>query len=420
VRDTLRLALAGLPAAGIAALGALAVGVEKDLHTATTVWAPLDTLPWLFVRCFAGGPLWRCALVQGLALAGLGLALRTWQGRPSKERGLALAAALLLVLWAVAPFNLGFWQFFSPRFLPLAAACALVLLPLERLGRGRRAARVALAAWSGAAAGWAIPHHAALADATAPALSGLDQPLVRVGPRLPVILDPHAGLPADSASSELPFYAPLRNLGQLYMVAHGGAAPYTFATSRFLHGVLYRAEPEAALPQFPTLRSLRGFFVPSEPFTPGERERTLVRAAMAGSQFEDVILWGPEADIERILATGYEVAYRRGRLAIATFRGCPASLAVAGPSQAARWVDVGWAPAFDAYRRLSVPATAGSDESGLTLPDAPCTPLWLRVVESDGAGHETVVRCAEAAGEPLLVSGPGGAGPRHLRCTPLR
>ena len=92
------------------------------------------------------------------------------------------------------------WQFFAPRFLPLGCLYTVALLPVERLADARR--RVALgglAAFTAASLVWAVQTSVALRARVGEALSGLEAPVTRTGPRLVVAMDPFAGLTADEA-----------------------------------------------------------------------------------------------------------------------------------------------------------------------------------------------------------------------------
>jgi hypothetical protein len=208
---------AALVALSVAASGLEGLVAQSEAEGAARYErAPL----WTLGRCFLGGPAWRAWPLTLLAASAPLLAVaRRGSARRPEDRALLIAGSLLLAAAAMLPLHVPAWQFLSVRFVPVACCVLVAALPLERL-RGVAARRVAIAclvAFAATSTAWAAGYNRDLAARSADALSGLDAPLERDGPRLPVVLDP--GLPATPLDpGAMPYAAPLANLGHLYAV----------------------------------------------------------------------------------------------------------------------------------------------------------------------------------------------------------
>jgi len=330
-----RCAAMGLPAATIAVAILAAAGDQAALTVepgaAGAAWVAEWPGPRLMAKCFASGPPWR---VWAPLLLALGVALHApvsgWASRRSEDRVLLMAGVALLLCAFALPLHLPGWEFFSPRFLPMALCCLVLVLPLERLEGSLRygAAVAALVALALASTLWAAAYNRELGARSAPALAGLEAPLRRSGPRLPMVMDPLLGRPLEDADAWVPYAAPLLNLGQIYATEQGGMPAHTFAVSRPTHHVLLRDDPVRPFPAYPSrtyplLLAREG----AGEGTPLRRKLTTY-VASHGVDFEDVILWGLPADAELLLERGYVADWRSEGLMLAHFEGCPVQLAI--------------------------------------------------------------------------------------------
>ena len=311
-----RLALVGAPALVVLLLVLADLAAFDEPGTPQTTWLPAWAALAPTLRTFAAGPPWRAWPMALLAAGGLVGAGARWRELTPSERGLALISAVSLALSATLPFHLHAWQYLSPRFLPLALLPAIALLPVERAPAARAPLALALAAYAAAALVWATGHHRRLRATCDEALSGLEAPLRRSGPRLPLILDPLAGGRYGMFEGEVPLVEPLRHLGALYVVAQGGMQPYVFASSRRLHGYLAR-EGKTPFPAVPPSSLWYRFAVGDASRAPEVRRALLRALAQAGRGYEDVILYGRPEDADALLAEGYDQDYRNGGLLIA-------------------------------------------------------------------------------------------------------
>ena len=151
LKELALLALVGLPTMGIAAL-ALSSGATA-LPTTPTDLGPLDRV-LLLAKAFVSGPWWRGAIPVVAAVLGVLATARSRDEASAVERGLAVAATVLLALASFVPFNIGGWEYLGPRFIPLGVTLGVVVLPIERLGRPRWALAAA-SLWTAAAIAWA-------------------------------------------------------------------------------------------------------------------------------------------------------------------------------------------------------------------------------------------------------------------------
>jgi hypothetical protein len=384
--DAVLAALMAAPAVALTVVTARASGAPPM----PTVWLePLDKLAML-AKGFVGGPAWRSWPFVVLALAGFAsAAMRARRGVATDvEKALAVAGGGFFLLGALAPLHYGGLQVFGPRFLPLSTMLGVALVPVERLrGRAASLALVASAALTAASLVWAGAHHVALRRRVDDALSGLDQPIRRSGPRLPIVLDPWAGLPHQVSDSDLPLVAPLFNLGKLYAVQQGGVPPYLFTTASGIHFFLNRASSQRAYPPAYNEGDLAD---PELVATPEARARFLGFLAMLGAGYEDVILYGEPRDAAAFTGRGYQADWQRGGLLIAHFTGCPLAIAARAPARppAPLLVEVRWGRELPPALMTAVmpDAFSPSGEARVECPHCPCGELWFRAgVDLDGS-----------------------------------
>jgi hypothetical protein len=225
------------------------------------------------------------------------------------------------------------------------------------------------------------------------ALSGLQSPIKRSGPRMIVPMDPYAGLAPgdDTASAEIPYYAPLFNLGALYAVEQGGIPSYTFVTNPKLHSFVFSAKGRARYPELYDPADLRNPMVAADP---AARAALLTFLAVVGAPFEDVVIHGRPEDGDVLADRGYVTDFRRGGLFIGRFEGCPVTIEVRSPSPrtATLYVESGSDPLPQAWNRQVVaPETSPPAEPGEGVVEvkpalALCGPAWLRVtLDLDGS-----------------------------------
>lgn len=379
LRELGLLALTGLPAMALAATAANDAG-------GPTSWLTLADRLTVLPRTFLPGPLWRAWPPLLLGLAGVALTAARRRAASRAEIALAGAAALHLALAFTAPIDLAAWQLFAPRFLPFGCLLGAALLPLERLDARRRLAVTAgLAAFTAASLLWAGRTAASLRAGDDEALSGLDAPLRRRGPRLVVDVDAFAAQ-RDSLHNEIPYYAPLFNLGPLYAVAQGGVPAFAFLNNPRLHAFVMT---EASRVSYPTLFDAAALADKAVQTNPGMRARVVTFLATVGAPFEDVVLRGRPEDGDVLTARGYVPDFRRGGLFIGHLEACPvtARIEVAGPFTSRVLVEYGADPLPHALRRTSLRDLSRASLSNVRLSPPLCGPMWLRVtLDRDGSG----------------------------------
>jgi len=373
--------LMALPAAGVAWLShAKGDGVQLQMDGAWSWHTPFG----MVTSCFVGGPAWRSWPVVGLALIGVASFIYAAQARRDPDqRPLFVMGALSLAVAAFAPLHLGSWNFFAPRFAPGALVYLALLVPTERLrDRLRTGSTIALATFALASLSWAWNYHRDLRRRSDDALAGLDAPIVRSGPRLPLILDPLLGEPFDPWARTVPFVVPSLSVDMLYVTEQGGVSPGQFTSIPTLHPVVWRRGPGTNFPPSPPKDVSHLLMNPA--FDPSRRTALLNYAASYAPGFEDVLLLGDAADTAAILRRGFDVDWAKGRFTIARFHGCPLRLVISGGKSESHaiLVQVGWYPASRVtFSRAIEPAEMQDGLTSITIPHAPCGQVWLKLVE---------------------------------------
>jgi hypothetical protein len=408
-----RAALLGAPAALLAAalLAPGLGGFERANAAGGEAWSPQRAPLWTLGSCFFAGPAWRAWPATLLAAAApFGwLALRRRPRATPEDCALVVVGAVLLLGAALLPLHLPAWDFFSVRLLPLAVAGLLLSWPFEALAaRPRRALGAALAGFAAASALWPLAYNRELAARAAPALAGLDAPLRRDGPRLPIVLDPYLGRPLDDSRARVPYAVPLLNLGQLYAMAQGGIAPFTFAHSRALHAVVWRPEARRSFPPVVDRRYAIDLAKPAFRDDAGLRAAVTTYLAGIGTHYQDVILWGRPEDAERLERLGFVAEVHRGGLLIARFRGCPLTVTFphdALPPTDAR-IELGWLPAWHVTHRYRIDRRFQDASGDLALPleNPPCGGAWLRLASDSAPAGSLRCEGADAEGRLLIPS----------------
>ena len=351
------------------------------------------------------GPAWRAWPLALLALGSLAFGVvRARDGRGPFDRSLLVAGAGFLAAATALPLHLPNWEFFSVRFAPIATVLLCLALPVERLPLvGRRAVAVASLVFALAATGWGAVHHRSLFERTAPAHAGLDLDYRTEGTRLAIVLDPFAGRTLDERRADVPYTAPLANLGKLYALAQGGMVPRGFYVDPAIHGVLLTDWGRDHLPASADPRVAIQALDPARGGGAAEREAVATYLASGGTRFDDVVLWGSERDVDHLEWLGYETLWRRGGLGLARFRGCPRSVRFPADAPLAPddRLEVGWYPALETTHTYGLGAVAVEPDGARVLRmRQSCGALWVRLADAGRA-------CAGADAEGRLLLPPG-------------
>ncbi len=394
-------ALVGLPAAMVLLASFVFGGsLLKSPFSQDPLVLPLGVTLGALPRLVTPGPMGRALLVLGAIVGSLAVGAFTWKSRSATDRALLATAALFLLLGVAAPMNIPGWQFFSPRFLPLAAVLSLATLPVERLSLPRAHAVAALLA-VGSVASLLVSSglHRRLADSAADAIEGLDSPVKRRGMWLPFTLKPEGGLPYDPRESEVPFLAPLRHIPMLYAVEEGGLTPYTFANNAATYPFLVRTDGPKAPPipmaeKYAPLVESDAFFA-----DPRFRSRVVNELATYGMFYEGILVTGASpADIATFLSRGFVPDAQVRSVLVAHFVPCTLDLDVRGGGELPL-VDVG-----------VLGQTILRDEHGtqgeqhVVLRNAPCGQVWVRPHRGAPASF---CQGATPTGELAVTLGPG-------------
>lgn len=388
LRRLTQLALIGLPA------GAVAAVVSFDLYGGaplTQAWTWLGARGQLEMaaRASLAGPWWRCYPPVIVALVGVTSAFLRWRRLHLDERAVAAAAGLFAACSLLLPFTLPGWEALTPRFSINAVVLGLALVPVERLGArmGRGLLPAIAILFSAANLVWTAHFHRALDRGFSPIARAMSEELPRTGFRLFV---PLRSLLSESPRNDTPWVEGVgfaRNCAPLFAMAQGGQA-ITFNGVVGIHTFTLRADPDL-VPEVPRSdwleavdRIRRPVSTPDEAGASRELARAFAtRVAERATAFEDLILFGPRDERTPILARGFVADYDSELVSISRFEGCPLSLQL--PPEWGRFapvlVEYGWAPLSAPHWRTTLQASPAAGRL-VPLPDAPCGPLWVRVV----------------------------------------
>ena len=398
-----------LPIAGLAAL-TVEPGMEGKVE-----WIPWVDRVGLLARAFASGPVWRAWSVLGLGLYGLASAAsRVWHRRRLKgDVPIGLACLALFVLALVLPLHVAGWEFLSPRFIPVATMLGVSLVPLETFeAKLRRAVTAGLAAFAAVSIAWAGHYNGVLARKMGDALSGLDLPIRRSGPRLVVVLDPYGGLTTEPIRGLIPFQAPLFQIGALYNSVQGGIPWWVFSSRPTIHAFVFTQEGRDRYPLVPDPVTLADPRWTSDPLA---RNAMVTWLAALGTRFTDIIFSGQPRDTDVFVARGYEPDWRQGGLLIARFVGCPVDIEIAAsaPFEEPVIAEYGADPDPKSTNDFLVPAGAAPKDGKITITPRACLcgDVWYRVaLDLDRSDSPTP--------RDRYCAGADGEGRVHLRATP--
>jgi hypothetical protein len=392
VRALVRMAAAGAPAALIALVVALQTLGSEPMSKYSTM-PTLARRASLIGRAFVSGPFWRAwpvVVVAALGLAG-GWRLRR-RGADARERALWIVGALMLLLALATPLHVKGWEYFNVRFAPLAVMFLALLVPFERIRQHawRGIAIAALAVYAAGSLGWGWRHNLLLRTAHADLMAGLDAPVRRRGPRLPVILEPPPGEVADEWARDIPFVNSNWQLGALYSVEQGGVPAFLFAGAGGIQDLAWRMPPAGiAMPAKPVRGYEWQLWEPAARADPFARARALNYMLSFGPAYEDVILHGLPGDMAVLRERGYIVDFERNDVAIARFAGCPARVELHAPPGGfpPTLVVAGWAPASNSAFSVVLAPSEDSAVRSVPLPNCPCGDVWIRVLFDMDRNH---------------------------------
>jgi hypothetical protein len=390
-RAFVRTAVAGAPAALIALVVAWQTLGNEPINKYSMMPA-LAARASLLGRAFVSGPLWRAWPVVGVAAIGLagGWRLRRRGGDP-RERVLWIVGVLLLLAIST-PLHIKGWEYFNVRFVPLAVMFLALLAPFERIRQpaARGIAIAALVVYAAGSLGWGWRHNLRVRAAYADLMAGLDAPVRRRGPRLPVILEPPPGEVADEWARDIPFVNSNWQLGALYSVEQGGVPAFLFAGAGGMQDLAWRQPPAGlAMPAKPVRGYEWQLWEPASRARPIERARALNYMLSFGPGYEDVILHGLPGDMAVLRERGYVVDFQRNDVAIARFAGCPASLELHAPPGGfpPTLVTAGWFPATNTAFSVVLGPSEDSAVRSVRLPNSPCGAVWIRVLFDMDRNH---------------------------------
>ena len=406
--------LIGLPAAGILVA---CLAVSRNLPLAPFA-RDFDRFPWalaaaLLPRTIAPGPFARAVVVTTVVFVAAIVAIV----RASKadtlaaDRGLGIAAVLLLLLGIFAPFQIPGWQAFSQRFVPFGVLLVLAVVPIERLaGRARRLAPGVLFTLAAVWLGFTYPFHRRFAALCPDAIAGLSAAAASPplhGTILPVTLALTELPEYDRIHAEVPLLAPLVHMGTLYATAHGAVPAYTFASTPAIYPLMLRPRPDhRPLPELE--HYTKALSSPEFRHDQGFRLETENELATFGVFYDEVAVFGAvPVDLALWHDRGYVADWQQGTALFAHFEPCTIDFTTQPPA-----TDTGsdWGPTFDLRvgriglaSGVRVPPVVRKDGMAhFKLTPAPCGLVTVHAQWPTADGHAT--RCANANPEGNLVT----------------
>ena len=400
-----RVALTGLPAFAVLVA---CVALARNLAGAPLAQGGAR-LPWpnaiaVLPRTIAPGPLGRALLVT-LAVVSAATFAAIRARRPATnatDRGLGLAAVLLLLAAVLAPFQITGWQAFSQRFFPLGIALAFLVVPVEQLRPAvRRVTAPVLFALALLWLGTTYPFHVRLAKLCPDAIAGLFAPLRMHGAVMPVILGATELPVYNRTDAEVPLMDPLLHMGCLYATAHGGLPLGSFAGNVAVHPFTER--PDAQRPPEPDFGRYYEA-INSHAFHHDALFRHKVEDELAsfGVFYDAVVVLGARPDdLALWRERGYVADWAEGTALVAHFEPCSVDFTV--PRSA-----VSPTPTFDLHvgdiglwSGVHVPFVVGDDGlAHFKLAPAPCGDVAVRA-HWDATPGEQFCENANAAGDIL-------------------
>ena len=420
LRELGAIVLVGLPASAVlAASFVVSQGQAALMLTRTgTEWLPLGRALAILPQTIAPGPFVRAlALLVGLAGATLLAAWRARQGSTDpRDRGLAVAGLVLLLLGTLAPLEVPGWSFFSQRFLPAGMALVIAVIPLERLvGMRQRVVAMALFVASAGYLAVSFPWHQRLAGCVTDALAGLAAPVHRTTRQLPVPLA--VAERSLDVAADVPMLRPLLHMGALYAVAFGGVVPSVFTVNSSVHPLL--RQPHPGEPDWVGTPERFWGAVASPRFAGDVAYRHAVEDALAslGIYYQGVVLLGAEPDDVALWSRrGYVLDESVGETFVGHFKPCHLDVAVhdaatdATPSLDVRVgsyqlvTDARTAPRMgtDGVTHFEIAAAPCGDVTVIARSTKDSNAPFCRNADEAGALHATLTR---SSGE-VLCDGP--------------
>jgi len=345
--------------------------------------------------CFMSGPLYRGLPLLALGAAGIAFVVGDAARRRWDRRAVAVAvvAALGVGGTLLSPMNDGVWQLVQPRFIVLWVFTGLALIPLERASvRARALTTVVGLGLALASNGWIAAEHARFFRETPAAAGAFGAKAEKGRTLLPIVTLEETLLDVQRDETRTFAHAAfMLNVGQLVAVDRDAVSPYTFSVLPNVHLVESKLERMPRVPR----RDYAGFFLPHA--DPAARRAELVRLASFGTAFDDVFFVGDDADIDRLVALGYEPE-RRGRgFMLGHLVGCPVRVELRGLSARAA-LHVEWLPSD---RRVETFEIGPAGPVLIEVARASCGGIGVRLESVEGK-----LRCAEAREDGLLLVGP--------------
>ena len=384
-RMLMRIILVGTPAILIAAVAlGLAGGGEQLNHY--RLFLPFTRQVMLLGRAFVSGPAWRAWPVTVLALASGVVVIARWRATPdARERTLVLAGLGQLVLALATHLHIVGWEYFNVRFIPNAIVFLSLLAPVEWFKRPAlaRMGAASLAVFSLASIAWGWQHHRFLHREHADLLAGLEAPLRRHGPRLPIVMEPPPGEPADDWERVVPFVTTNLHVDTLFALQQGGVPAYLFAGAGAIHALNWQYPPQGlSMPPRPSRGHEWQLWEPSARADPTLRSRALAYLLAFGAAHEDVIFFGLPADHEVMRERGFVADFERGNVMVARFVGCPTQVRIEPPESGLppTLVLAGWWPEQRPTFSTTLAPRASNQPLTVPIPQSPCGQIWLRVL----------------------------------------
>ncbi len=417
-----KVALLGLPAAGLAFLGYWVA--ERSLTSSpalsTFFFASLHDMVAAWPRTLAPGGrpralVW-CVVVVLAAAVAVRRVARAGEGS-LVERALSGLAVVYLVASFAGPPVVPGWQFFSERFVALGALVAIACVPIERVGERRsRLWPALLFVGAGASIALSFPFHKRLEGAWDDVVAGLSANVHRKGVFLPVTLEPWGSVAVPLGDADVPYYAPLRHVGALYATAQGGLIPYTFANNGATWAFTIR--PDSIHPPPVPPRNMFDAEMHEPEFETNLAFRRGLENDLAsyGMYYEGVLLTGLRpADVALWKERGFVADWERGTVLQAHFEPCRVDVLLSGDEPAPR-VDVGVGESTMVKDRAPRERVDREGRRHLLVDGTPCGAAWVRP-HWDAADVPTYCGNAGASGEIAVVIGRAGA---RVECGPAR
>ena len=393
VRDTGKVVLLAIVPLGLT----FAASRFEGSHASAPLSVPFLQRLQITPRVLLPGPSWRAWIATAVLVAVLVFVARRFRRLSAVDRAAYLCGVGLLAIGVLAPRDIKDWQFFAPRLLPVGALLALLVTPVED-ARPAIAGAVAFVLSAGSVLA-STGLNARFRDGCADAVGGVEAPVKRRFINLPIVIDAHCAIAPDPERSEVPYAAPLGQIGALVAAAQGGMTPYLFLGSPAAHAFKNR-EGGAGLPvlvpdEIAMHRTLGSKRFESDP---DFRRAALTEQLWYGMGYEGVVVAGAEPrDIALLRDEGFYLDYARGSFVLAHFVPCAFDVTIpAAAAPKTLRIDAGLAQVPAAAFDLAAAPAHAIDPGGLAhfrVDSAPCGDVWVRVAP---------VRCANADAEGRL------------------